>query len=739
MADELADLFARHAQEDATDPDDLSALFAKHASDAEQPTASKARVPSPEDLRQLEVWNKQSSDLPWHQRALQGVVDPMLGAGQVLQNIPGVGTALEKGREGLGRASHALTDAMMGESTPYEHEGTSTEQFNQLVSDREKNYQGQRKVAGQEGLDLTRIGGTMANPISWMGPARGTGTLLSSIRTGATQGAFQALLQPVTSPGNFLLEKGMQAGVGALTGGTLSSALHGLSPLFRRAKDALGRAFGSAEAPVQQAAASKIADDTLTAAGVDPAKVDPNLYGAIKQEVGDALKVGAEPNPKIIANRADAASLPVPIDLTRGQAGRDAMQYSWEVNNSKIAGAGEPLSTRLVAQNRQLIENLNQLGAKNAPSTYEASQALIQHLEGLDARANDAIDAAYSKVRDSAGRPALMDQDAFGAMSKDLLTDGRPELASLVSLADYLPPNIATQYNALLSGKLPLTVDTAQFLDRAWGGVQRGAADDTVKKAIGQLRTALNKAPVKDQLGAEAMAAYKAARGMAKERIDMMDANPAYKAVVDGVEPDKFFQKYVQGANVSEIGGLKQLIGPDNTSLLQKTLLGNLKKQALNRKSDENGVFSQSAYNQVLQDPVQMPRLQELFKDAPDTLWQMYRLGRVAENIQAYPMAHSVNTSNTAPTAANIISDVAKSEAGQSLWGAVGKMISPARAEILRGAAERNAQSKAVNAALSPGVTSVPLKAPAPSAQSSKLSALLSRGGAAAASSDDDE
>lgn len=728
MADELADLFARHA--DTADPEDLGALFAKHAVDDEPPATSRSTVPSAEDLRQLDAWNKQSQDLPWDQRALQGAVDPMLGAGQLLQNIPGVGAALEKGREGIGRASHALTDMAMGESTPYEHEGTSTEQFNQLVRDRETNYQGQRKDAGQEGLDLTRIGGTIANPISWMGPARGAGTLLSTIRSGATQGAFQALLQPVTSSGSFLLDKGMQAGVGALTGGTLSAALHGLSPLFRRAKDALGHAFGSAEAPVQQAAASKIADDTLTAAGVDPAKVDPNLYSAIKQEVGDALKVGAEPNPKIIANRADAASLPVPIDLTRGQAGRDAMQYSWEVNNSKLREAGAPLTDRFVQQNRQLIDNLNQLGAKDAPSTFDASQALIQHLEGVDAQAKGAIDAAYAKVRDSAGRPALMDQQAFQDSARQALEQGQ--------LTEFVPDIIKKQYNALSTGQLPLTVDTAQTLDRVWSAEQR-AAQGSAKQAIGELRNALNNAPVKDQLGAESMAAYKTAREMARQRFSMMETNPAYKAVVDGVEPDKFFQKYVQGANVSELGGLKHLIGPDNVTLLQKTLLGNLKKQALNRASDENGVFSQSAYNRVLQDPVQMPRLQELFKDVPDTLGQMYRLGRVAENIQAYPKGHGVNTSNTAPTAANIMSDMARSEAGQSLWGAVGKLISPARAEVLRGAAERNAQSKAVNAALAPGVTSAPLKAPAPSAQSSKLSALLSRGAAAKMSSDDDE
>lgn len=284
-----------------------------------------------------------------------------------------------------------------------------------------------------------------------------------------------------------------------------------------------------------------------------------------------------------------------------------------------------------------------------------------------------------------------------------------------------------------------------QFLDRAWGGVQRSAGDDTAKKAIGALRSALNDAPVSDTLGQESMAAYKAARELARQRFSLIDANPAYKAVVNGVEPDKFFQKYVAGANVSEIAGLKNLIGPDNVAMLQNTLVGNLKHKALNGASDEAGEFSQAAFNKALQDPVQMPRLAELFKDAPETLDQLYRVGRVAESVIKEPKGAFTNKSNTAAGAANIIRDLANSNTGKSLISSALSKITPAPLRVLSDAVKEqtalNAGRAAVDEAINAGVTAAPLKASAPVPKVGKLSELLTRasGGMAASSASNRE
>lgn len=709
----MADLSA--ALDSASDDSGPTDIGAALSSDDTPRKGSTYHEPTAAELKDLKTFNKQSQDLPWYQRAAQGVNDPLIGAGQMMQHvIPDA--VLNAGR----KVTDPLVNAVMG-GEPQDTSNTSAAGFDQLVRNREQKYQAERSAAGQEGLDWSRVGGAVANPMSWLGAGSGGGAgLLPSIANGAKQGLFQALMQPVTSQGSFLWNKGMQEAVGAAAGGTVGAALHALKPVWGLARDKFGQLFRDADQPTQQAANTKIVDEAMQAAGADPAKMDPNLYGAIKQEVGDALKVGAEPDPKIMANRADAAALPVPIQLTRGQASRDPMQFSWEVNNSKLQGAGQPIQARLQEQNRQLIDNLNVLGAERAPTTFDASQKIIGTIEALDAKAKGAVDEAYKAVRDSAGRPALMDQGAFQAAARDSLEQGQ--------LTEFVPETIKKQYNALALGQLPLTVDTMQALDRVWSAEQR-AATGSAKAAIGKLRDALNSAPVSDALGQESIQAYQAARELARQRFAMIEANPAYKAVTEGVEPDKFFQKYVQGANVSDLAGLKKLVGPNNTAMLQDTLVGNLKKIALNKASDDNGVFSQAAFNRVLQDPVQAPRLQELFKDAPEKLGTLYRIGRVAENVVAFPKGHSVNTSNTAPTVANIVRDIAKSEAGSALWNLVpgGKAIRHITGE----ANEKATISKAVDEAMSPGVTRGPLKPVAPSPKTQKLTSLLPRAAAA--------
>jgi hypothetical protein len=738
VADDIDQLLSARAD---ADDGDIDALLAARVG-MPAVSASKSDPLSPARLKEFEAYTNRDRSLPWYERAATGFNDPMLGAGQILQNIPGVGATLEKGRELVGMAGNVAGELASGvPHTPYAHEATSTEDFNAMVRRREQYYQHEREGAGQEGLDWWRIGGTVANPVTWLAPeslaARG---LFTAIGAGAKAGMFQALLQPVTSDGNFLLDKGVQAAIGGAAGGTLGGALHALQPVWGHAKTVFGKLFGSADEATQAAAAAKVTDDTLKAAGADPSKVDPNLYSAIKREVGDALKAGVEPDARVMTNRADASALPVPINLTRGQATRDPMQFAWEQRVAGQQGAGEQLTALLKEQNRALIENLNVLGAKNAPSTFDASQKLIQHIDEVNNALRERISAAYGAVRDSAGRPALMSTEEFTKQSKNLLTEGRPELASLVSLADYLPETVAKQYNDILSGKLPLTVDTAQFLDRAWGGVQRGTQDSTIKTAIGHLRTALNQAPVSDALGAESMAAYQTAKQLAKQRFDLIRDIPAFKAVDNGVEPDKFFQRYVQGANVSELAGLKQLVGQENTTMLQQTMLGNLKKAALNKASDENGVFSQSTFNNILQDPVQAPRIAELFKGDPQTLGHLYRIGRVSENLIKIPAGSKVNTSNTASAVSNIVRDVAKSEAGSALWNLVPG--GTAMRHIATEAKKKVAESQAINEALNPGVTQTALKPAAPSGQVKRLSDLLAKAGAvggAYATRDDEE
>jgi hypothetical protein len=674
---------------------------------------------------------EQGESGPWWKRATtMGAADPIVGLGQVAQNVL-PDSFLNKARVSV--ASIAGSVPFMPEKVVRELAApVSTDEFNAQVRKHEGQYQEERKEAGREGLDWWRVGGALSNPVSWISPSSKASTLVQGIKAGAKIGAFQSLLQPVTSEGNFLWDKSMQAALGAGAGGTLGGALKMLEPAIQFGANTMRQFLGksSSDEAIDLAADQITRNVTKTAVG--DAQVNPDLYSAMRQEVADAMKAGVEPSAEIIARRADAGALPVPIHMTRGQLSRDPMQWAWEWRTSGQRGVGEPLSELLSGQNKALIENINALGARGAPSTYQASENVIRHIQGVDDRLSQQVSDAYKLVKDSAGRSARVSNEEFATLSKNALTEGRPELANLTSLADYLPPQIAKTYNDIITGKLPLTVDTVQFLDRTWGGVARGNVDDTTKLAVSKLRRALNDSPVSDSLGAEAMQAYKSARQLAAQRFGLIESNPAYKAVTEGVEPDKFFQKYVEGANVSEIKGLRNLVGVDNMRMLQNTFVGEMKRKALNKASDEAGTFSQAAYNGVLQDPIRAPRIQELFADNTKTLDQLYRLGRVSENLISKPAASRANMSNTAVEAANIVRDVARSEAGEAITSllpnwmtGVGRMVGRAGEEVK--------QAKAVQAAVNPGVTAAVLPKPQQPATST-LSSLLTRGvGASAA------
>lgn len=672
----------------------------------------------------------------WKQGLKQGFADTLHGPAQLMQNIlpDSVMNVARKSGASIASAAGAPSSLVEGMEAP-----RSTEDINAAEREREAAYQTERKAAGKEGMDWWRVSGALTNPIGWMTPSSEAATLAAGLKAGAKTGAFQSLLQPVTTEGNYLWDKGMQAVVGGVVGGGLTGSLRLLQPALRYGAETIKKMLGAGatDAAIDQAADTVTANVTKTAVG--NAKVDPDLYSAIRQEVGDAMRAGAEPSAEIIARRADAGALPVPVHMTRAQLTRDPMQWAWEHRVSGQRGVGEPLSDLLSGQNKALIENMNALGAKAAQSPYAASEQAIKHLTAVDEQLRSQINQAYSQVKNSAGRAASVDAKAFSEAARNALTDGQPELAHLVNRGDFLPANIQAQFNDIIQGKVPLTVDSMQFFDRAWNAAQRAVPDDQAA-AIFKLRKALNETPIADSVGQDSMQLYKQARQLAAQRFGLIESNPAYKAVEGGkTEPDKFFQKFIENGSVRELQGLKQLLGPAMTSMFQNTFVGELKRKALGSASDEAGTFSQAAYNRIMQDPVRMPRINELFAGNTKTLDQLYRVGRVAEGLMRPPAAARVNTSNTAVEGANIARDIAKSETAGLLSSMLPNWVQ-GLGRVVGDASERVKEAKAVRDAVSPGATAAPLPRGTQSRQFGRLSDLLSRGaGSAAAGEQRDE
>lgn len=719
----MADLDAL-LKDDEPAPTDSARLHSLLADqDAQEAAPDKPLQLSPAEreaaIKQSQSYQFGNGDLPWYERAARGAVDPLLGAGQLVQNVA-PDSVLNAGRKITDPIINAIAGGDKDTST------TSTADFNKGVRQQDKAYQGQRSDNGQSGIDWWRIGGTIANPVSWIGGGPAGQGVKAAVSAGAKAGAFQALLQPVNSEGSFLWDKGLQAGLGAAFGGTLGGAFAAMRPVFNKAVDAVGKIFHGADDATQSAAAARMADDALHAVGADPNRVDPIVRDVSRQEFKDALKAGVAPDPTVMANKADASALPVPIELSRGMASGDPLQRSWEINNGKRPGY-EQIANIFTNANRNLVRNLDALGAKDANSTFDFSQQAIAKLKEIDDGLSSQVDAAYQQVRDSAGRPALMNHQAFTANAREALKREQ--------VSEFLPKEIRDTMNALELGNSPLTVDIAQQLDKVWGRAQASTQDGNAKVAIGIARRALSDAPVDDTLGAQSMAAYQQAKKLARERFALHDSNPAMKAVVDGkAEPDKFFQKYLEAANVSEINGLKQVLGPELSKSAQNTMVDQLKRAAVGSKSDDFANFGQAAYNKLIHGQVTGPRFRALFSDAPDTLNQLYRVGRVAERVHAYPVNHSVNTSNSAVTAANMIEDAVDATVGRSTLGG---LVMFGRDYAKKKAAE-TAEKQAIQSAVKPGVTKDPLPPKPQSKTARRLSDLVVRSGATAAPDSED-
>jgi hypothetical protein len=129
-----------------------------------------------------------------------------------------------------------------------------------------------------------------------------------------------------------------------------------------------------------------------------------------------------------------AASLPVPINLTKGQATRTFDQVQFEREAAKNPTIGAPLRDRFATQNEQILQNfdawIDQTGAQ-APSLRATGEVVTQAIVNKANRANNAINLAYEKARES------------GAMAQKV---------NVESLYEYLEKNKPQSINAGVIG-----------------------------------------------------------------------------------------------------------------------------------------------------------------------------------------------------------------------------------------------------------------------------------------------
>jgi hypothetical protein len=334
----------------------------------------------------------------------------------------------------------------------------------------------------------------------------------------------------------------------------------------------------------------------------------------------------------------EADSLPIPVRLTEGQSTGDIIKISSEQNRR---GKDSELARRFNEQNGQLIENINEIRKNAAPDVYgtktiENSQGIIDAYKSMDSNLNQVIDAKYKALRDASGgqfpvdAPKLL-QNIEGKLRKELLSNEAPK--GQFSELQRLAKNNSMTFEDYLS------------LRRNLGDIARTAKDAAERKAASFMIEELEKLPLQESAKRLKPLADQA-RKAARDRFQMLEKDPAFKAAVDdSVAADNFIDKFVINGVNKNINTMVKNLGKDSAAH-QHMAAGTI--NWLRDKAgviDEKSNFSQKQYNAALKKLDDVNNLHEIFN--PEAASQLKTLGNVANYTQFQPRGAFVNNSNT--------------------------------------------------------------------------------------------
>ena len=350
------------------------------------------------------------------------------------------------------------------------------------------------------------------------------------------------------------------------------------------------------------------------------------------------------------------------VTPTVGQLTQDPGQITREMNLAKAgANSTDPSLQRLPSlqnQNtRTLLERLDESGAGRAPDAMGAGSSAIESLAGSAAREQDNIGRLYSAARDTQGRSLPLEGGTFTRRANELLDQA--------NVGSFLPPDIARKMNAIAAGEYPLTVDVAEQLKTSLGNLGRNSSDGNVRTAVRLVRQALDDTPLQGaekinpgnlpvvpgsippstaQAGQQSIDAFNAARRANREWMQRVEGNPALSAVVDGIEPDQFVQRFVigKGATASDVRSLRAELDPQAAQQMRDHLVRYLRDKATGGDTDVTK-FSGKAYRDALRDLD--AKLPAFFTQ--EEIQHLQDIGNAAKYMQAQPAGSAVNNSNS--------------------------------------------------------------------------------------------
>jgi hypothetical protein len=407
-------------------------------------------------------------------------------------------------------------------------------------------------------------------------------------------------------------------------------------PLYRPSAPAA--AIQPAAATAEDILARQVANSPQS---MGAAAASPNLTG-VSQELKDAVvkaakKNGGAINPEVLARHVEASTLPVPMQLTEGMATQSPRLISMEQN---MRGRYPQLTERHNDLNRQLGQNVQAIRDEVGPDVFstnhvEHGDTLIAAYRAKAAAADSQIDGLYQKLRDAAGQNFPVD-------GKAILENATKELHKRL-LFDHAPPEIMRTLDRLATNGM--TFENFESLRTNLARTMRSpSVDGNVKAAAGVIREEMENLPL-GPAAAQLKPYADAARSAARAQFRALDADPAYKAAVEGsVPPDRFVSRFVINAPRDDVVMMRDNLAdnPTATQTMGVSALDHL-RDAARLSPHYEGNFASASYNKALLGL--SPKIQALLP--AQAAENLEKLGNVARYTTAQPKGSFVNNSNT--------------------------------------------------------------------------------------------
>ena len=368
-----------------------------------------------------------------------------------------------------------------------------------------------------------------------------------------------------------------------------------------------------------------------------------------------------------------ASELPVPVELTAGQASQDPVLISRERNER---GFKEQHAQRFNEQNKALQENANIIKQNAAPNVttgdYVAdADRLIDTVKSIKEANKVKTQEAYKALEEAAGGKFPIDGKKFANNAIEKLTSE--------DRLDYLPSTIKNKLDSYASGSKEMNFNLFENLRSDLAAEMRKAdraGDGNMKHVLGVVRDQLENLPMQ-----EGDAALKGladnARKTAKADFDLEKSNPLYSKVLnESADSKDFIQNFVIRSKNADFMKSVDLLKNDPTAL--EHLRSGTMDYIIRESTDASGNFSTAKFQKSIENLNVNKKLDALFGEHSK---QLQDLAEVAKIVEARPKGSFVNESNTATA----LGSMAKQYGGELIKRipVVGAVVEPA-AQVLQ-------------------------------------------------------